>query len=441
MAIIPQKQLFNWKEIEELGDLQRLRLVLEHLPDEGLMRLLESERGHGRNDYPVRAVWNSILAGVVYEHASVESLRGELCRNGQLRWLCGFDLIKGEAAVPPAWAYTRFLRRLMDHLDEIEEIFDKLVEELGDRLEGFGRVLVVDGKPIRSHGRRRRGDENRRGPDGRRDTDADVGKKTYRGRREDGSVWERVKSWFGYKLHLVVDGEYELPVAFKVTRASRAELPELRGLLEKLEERHKELLECCEKMVGDRGYDDEGLIKDLWDGLGIKAVIDIRNMWKDGEETRLLRGTGNVVYDYRGTVYCYCPRTGVRRKMAYGGFESDRDCLKYRCPARHYEFECSGAWACGVRKGLRIKLCENRRIFTPLARSSYAWSRAYKKRTAVERVNSRLDVSFGLEHHFIRGMKKMRLRCGLALLVMVGMALGRVKEKQEEKLRSLVRSA
>ena len=50
----------------------------------------------------------------------------------------------------------------------------------------------------------------------------------------------------------------------------------------------------------------------------------------------------------------------------------------------------------------------------------------------------RLDVSFGFENHYIRGLKKMKLRCGLAMIVMLGMALGRVKEKQREKLRSLV---
>ena len=83
----------------------------------------------------------------------------------------------------------------------------------------------------------------------------------------------------------------------------------------------------------------------------------------------------------------------------------------------------------------------DRRVFTPMARSSYVWQRTYKKRTAVERVNSRLDVSFGFERHFIRGLAKMRLRCGLALIVMLAMALGRVKEKQKGKLRSLVRAA
>ena len=90
---------------------------------------------------------------------------------------------------------------------------------------------------------------------------------------------------------------------------------------------------------------------------------------------------------------------------------------------------------------VRIPLAENRRVFLPLARSTYRWERVYRKRTAVERVNSRLDVSFGFENHFIRGLAKMRLRMDLALIVMLAMALGRIKEKQKDKLRSLVQAA
>ena len=37
MAIIPQLRLFGWNEIEPLCDLERLRLVLEYMPDEDLM--------------------------------------------------------------------------------------------------------------------------------------------------------------------------------------------------------------------------------------------------------------------------------------------------------------------------------------------------------------------------------------------------------------------
>ncbi len=90
MASRSQLTLFGWEEIEKLGDLERLRLILEYLLDEELMRALEKERGKGRNDYLVRAMWNSILAGIIYEHSSIESLIRELSRNGQLRLMCGF---------------------------------------------------------------------------------------------------------------------------------------------------------------------------------------------------------------------------------------------------------------------------------------------------------------------------------------------------------------
>jgi hypothetical protein len=127
--------------------------------------------------------------------------------------------------------------------------------------------------------------------------------------------------------------------------------------------------------------------------------------------------------------------------MTYAGFEKDRGTLKYLCPAEHYDTACPAKGECAVKSCVRIKLEEDRRVFTPMARSSYAWERTYDRRTAVERVNSRLDVSFCFEQHFIRGQKKMELRCGLALIVMLAMAVGRIKEKQQEKMRSLVWAA
>lgn len=107
MAIIAQKRLFGWKEIEDLGDLERLDLVLKYLPDEELMVVLEGERDKGRDKYPVRVVWSSILAGVLYEDKSVQSLRRELKRNAQLRELCGFEVEKGIDAEPCAGCLIR----------------------------------------------------------------------------------------------------------------------------------------------------------------------------------------------------------------------------------------------------------------------------------------------------------------------------------------------
>ncbi len=146
----------------------------------------------------------------------------------------------------------------------------------------------------------------------------------------------------------------------------------------------------------------------------------------------------NVVHNFKGNVYCHCTVSNKQREMANGRFEKDRGTLKKLCPAKQYGLTCEGAAECPVAQGIRISLEEDRRIFTPIDRSSYKWKRAYNKRTAVERVNSRLDVSFGFENHTIRGMEKMKVKCGLALCIMLAMALGRIKENQPEKMRSLV---
>jgi len=453
MAIIAQERLFSWKEVEGLGDLERLALVLRYIPDEGLMRALEAKRGKGRDEYPVRAVWNSLLAGVVFQHVSVESLRRELQRNGQLRDLCGLDpLVRMEKAVPPPWAYTRFLRGLFRHADLIDAMFDELVESLRCELPGFGRSLAGDGKAIPTHARDRKKKDKEKPlcRDGRRDLDADWGVKTTREKKEDGTLYEKVTRWFGYKLHLVVDADYEVPVAYEVKKASESEFPVIPEQIKKLKTRHPELLKDTEAFIYDKGGDDTKIITQLWDEYGIRPVIAIRDCWQDGEATKLVPGTRNVVYDYEGKVYCLCPRTLAARKsgeadknreMAFGGFERDRGTLRYRCPARQYEYECAGAAECAAKTGVRIPMDLDRRVFTPLSRSSYAWERTYRKRTAVERVNSRLDVSYGFERHFIRGMVKMHVRCGLALVVMLATALGHVREKRRDLARSLVRAA
>jgi hypothetical protein len=399
---------------------------------------LEKQRKWGRDDYPIRAVWNSVLAGIVYQHVSIDSLRRELLRNGELRDRCGFDPVKGAEAVPPPWVYTRFLKLLFKFKGEIDGMFDRLVDEIKELLPDLGFSVAVDSKGVDSAGRPTKEKKS----DGRRDMDADWGKKTYHGRREDGTLWEKVVKWFGYKIHLLVDTKYEMPIGYEVTKASASDTKHLLPLVEGARERHPQIHRDMDTAAGDKGYDSEENCRRLYDEHGIKPVIDIRRMWRD-KETRLLDAgcADNVVYDEVGTVYCICPKTGEQRPMAYGGFEKDRMALKYICPVRAYGLTCSGSPECGhAMKSERISLEIDRRIFTPVARSSYGWERGYKKRTAVERVNSRFDVSFGFERHFIRGQKKMEVRVGLTLCVMLAMAVGRIKEKHQELMRSLVKS-
>jgi hypothetical protein len=452
MAIILQPYLFSWKEIEAASDLDRLRLVLDSLPDESLVSYFEIRRANGRDDYPIRAVWNAVIAGIIFDHSSIASLRRELLRNGELRWLCGFDPGRGAKAVPTKDAFSRFISLLLVHDYLLDELFHALLEKLGQMLPDLGEKLAVDSKAIESFAKPIRIEDNDKEPDGRRDVDADWGVKTYQGQRDDGNTWEKIKSWYGYKLHLIVDSIYELPLGYLVTKASTNDNPTLLPLLQTLKQRHPDLVERAKECSADKGYDSTANNTGLYDDYGIKPVIDIRNMWKEDKDTSrpLYPDKADVfTYDESGQIYCHCPTErrdeSEKRDMVFVGFEKGRNTLKYRCPAAYYGLDCIGRTACEENSGvgvygrsIRVPIKTDRRIFTPIARHTPKWQKAYAQRTAVERVNSRVDQLLGFEHHNIRGQKKMQVRLSMALVVMLAMALGRIRIGQKDKFRSLV---
>lgn len=262
-----------------------------------------------------------------------------------------------------------------------------------------------------------------------------------------------MQRWFGYKLHLVVDSNYELPLGFEVTKASVADGPRLLPLVSEMARKHGELAKRARELAADKGYDSEENNATLYDEYGVKPIIDTRELWKEepGKPRVLFGERVDVVLEgERGRVYCQAPveRRGgdEMREMAFVGFEKNRRCLKYRCPAAFYGFECAGRAECeklapcGVGeygRTVRVPLERDRRIFTPIARPTRRWARAYARRGAVERVNARVDRVLGFEEHFIRGQAKMETRVTLGLVVMLAMALGRIRANQAELMRSL----
>ncbi len=93
---------------------------------------------------------------------------------------------------------------------------------------------------------------------------------------------------------------------------------------------------------------------------------------------------------------------------------------------------CRRKDCCQIPKNVRIPLEEDRRIFSPVARDSYKWKKIYASRSAVERVNSRIDRMFGFEDHTIRGLEKMNLRVGLVFIVMLSFAVEKVRKKKSD---------
>ncbi len=446
MTTISQPSLFSWEKVEASPEILRLARVLDELPDDRIVGELVRRRKAKRNDYPVEAVWNSLIAGIVFGHDCVESLRRELARNGELRQVCGFDPLDSDKAVPPAWVYSRFLAKLYAMRLSIDEMFHELVDTLAALLPDFGRDLAVDAKAIQTHG-----------PN---DPDAAWGaKKTYLTAGANGKNTKHTKWWFGYKMHLAVDANYELPVAFEVTKANVADTTRLMPMVEQIRDKHPELHARTETVSADKGYDDGKDKAALYDQHDMIPLIDTRDMRKEHKRETWLpldpQRHDTIYYDGTGRVACKIdPLEPSDDKafawMQYMGFEKKRHTLKFRCPAAAHGIECKNREACrcklAVREGnygrvVRVPLDRDRRLFMPAHRHSRTFRAAYKKRASVERVNSRMDQVYGYERHFIRGLAKMQLRVSLTMIVMLATAAAWVRAGKTEHARSLLRAA
>ena len=160
--IISQFTLADYGFMEKiLGDLERLELALEGLDDERLMLLLESKRYKGRDDYPIRVMWNLFVAMKIFAHRTVASFRRELSRNSQLRKICGLDdFARKRHLVPPARVFSGFIKTLANEQAEIDRIFTETVSELAEKLPGFGKNAAGDGKYLDSYAKGSSNDPN-----------------------------------------------------------------------------------------------------------------------------------------------------------------------------------------------------------------------------------------------------------------------------------------
>jgi hypothetical protein len=179
-----------------------------------------------------------------------------------------------------------------------------------------------------------------------------------------------------------------------------------------------------ETLAYDKAADSEDVHK-LLSSKRITPLIQMRALWQTEHEKMLPghNGSSNVVYDEDGTIYCYDKVSDppVRHKMAYIGHEPDRGTLKYRCPAKHEGWECPMSKVCNAGKSygmtVRVPREVDLRRFPALPRATKKFERMYKGRTAVERVNARLKVFWGVDDGNLTGSRRFVAQVGVVLAV------------------------
>jgi len=413
MIIYTTDSLFAWNRLEDSPELNTIREFFESLPDGQLLEALQLQRGKGRNDCPIRVLWFCVVLQRLLRHPTMRLTLEELRRNADLRRLGGMEHAE---QVPQAWNISRFLGVLgrEPYRGLLQDVFDQMVQRLGTVVGDLGRHSAGDATHLSAR-RRGRYEGALPVPDG--------GRKEY---KDDGGNVTEVLEWFGYKLHVLCDTRHEVALAYRVTAASKADNEQIESLVKEAGAHLPQ--ERMESLAYDKAADDTGVHAAL-KKHGIRPVIQQRSMWED-KETRVLEGAGigNVVYDEAGTLYCYdmVSDPPVCHRMSYIGHEPSRGTLKYRCPAEHESWRCACSKRCnrGKRYGMtvRVKQQLDLRRFPSIPRATKKFERLYKGRSAVERVNARFKVFWGMDDGNVGGGASFHANVGVVMLVHIGLA-------------------
>lgn len=423
---IIQAPLFDFEAfIADKGN-GRLVMVLEALAAEKLIATLEKEHWTGRKGYSVRGMWSAIIAGVLYQCNSIADVARLLRRDKDLRMICGFS----KDRLPGQDALERFLKKLVRNEDLLEECFTRLVEGLRELLPGFGTKLAVDSTDIKAYSNGHR--KNPSDPDaswgakgaghhGGPRSDSEPGVKRGNRRKKRDLYW-----WFGYKLHLVVDAIYELPVSFALTPANEADTAQVKCLLkEAIPDNGNDRKERPEAIIMDKGYDSQDNYRIVFGEYKAAPIIPIRE-WEDAQQPDICNA--------KGTPLCSC-----NLEMVYWG--KDGNYLKYRCPHVMGKAKCTSRFRCTASPYgyvLKLPILQDVRRHPPVPRETRKFQRLYKLRSSIERVNSRVKGLLGLGHITLRGIAKVTTRSLLSLVVMLAAAVGMARRNRLKELRTLV---
>ena len=358
--------------------LDELRCILDEVDVSALVARLDEYRPVGRKGYPLTALWRAYFTSFILGLPSTNALIRRLQDDPELRLLCGFGQL------PHRTTFNRFVNRLADHRDLVEDCLAVLTDQLAELLPDLGQKIAVDSTVVRSHS-----NPNRRPVS---DPEASWTAKNS-ARSKSGKEW-----YWGYKYHLVADATYGVPLYGYTTTASRNDSPELPKLLSQAQSAHPWLRPT--HVMADKGYDSRANHEAV---AGQDAILVCPARRYAGRT--LYEG----IYTERGVPTCI----GMV-SMEYIRTDPEKGHL-YRCP--------SGGCRLKNRKGVRycddelwVDRQDNPRLFGPVRQGSPEWKALYRLRQSVERVFKSMKESRRLERHFIRGLRGVSLHASMSTL-------------------------
>lgn len=376
-----------------------LSQVFDCLPWSRLVGKLRLEKWVGCSGYPIQVMFKAFLASYFLNMGNTNALIRRLQEDVVLRELCGFN--KAER-LPNRRTFNRFIDRLELRGDLIQWCVDDILAELHEILPDFASMAAVDATDVHSH--------------------SDCDKIAVSDREagfviKEGTTSSRKKWAWGYKLHLVADAIYELPIAMSVTPGNHREMAEMMPLLRATKARLSWF--SPRYIIADKGYDDyknfEGVVKEFDAEPVIKARMEI------------------PIFGTPAQPFCL-----GKLPLVYRSWDKNKG-LQYGCPERAGKATCPLPENCSLKIIWIRPVQDYRRFGYRIPRNTDSWNIIYTYRVGIERIFSRLKGQRRLDTHCFRGLKKIQLHCTLAMLCLVAGALAKARSHQLEELRDCAR--
>ena len=325
------------------------------------------------------------------------SLQERLKTDPVFRYVCGFNVV---GQVPSEATFSRYYTRLNKD-GGLRELFDAMVDKAIKLDLVDTETVAIDATDLTSYERAKPKSK----VDKNNSSTPDWGAKF--------DSHGNMKAWFGWKLHLVVDSESEIPLDFKLSPANEADgdyaLPLVDELYQTCQNNDYDL---PENWLMDSGYDRTNIYEEIHHEYDGQAFIPVNK--------RNAKTPPAGFHDFKGT-----PKCSAGYKMVYWGCEKNFN--KFRCPHVLGRVDCphGSNWCSdsnyGYVKKTRIK--NNPRYISTPHRGSRNWIKTYNKRTSVERCFGRLKDNFNLNNIKVMGAEKVKTHILINLIAMIASKL------------------
>jgi transposase len=214
---------------------------------------------------------------------SFASLIRTLQNNPYVAIACGITSSDG---IPSKFAYSRFMRKLSEprYVTMVKNIMRKLTRGLYDALPSFGKSVAIDSTDLKawSNGAKRPVSDLDASWSVKRDTSG------------------KPKYYFGYKLHILADTEYELPIVAKVTTASRHDVRVATPLLSQARFTYSKF--HPEYIICDAGYSSKKLRQVIKRQYRAKPIIKVNPSHKKAKALLPETEEWKEIYNRRSSI-------------------------------------------------------------------------------------------------------------------------------------------